>query len=101
MIDNPQAVKFCNEHVRVLADRVAGIAVQIQSFGAMFAAKGLAELIPNDETPIDDGSKSDGRTPITGADVWEMLALAKTLGEMATGPDSKIATVLKVSVNPR
>lgn len=100
MITSPQAVRFSNERVRTLADTVARAFTQVQSFAAEFQAKGLADLIPNDGTVIADGSDTDGRTPITGADVYQMLALADDLLSMASGPNTRLPVVLKAAVNP-
>jgi hypothetical protein len=100
-VSNPAAVKFCNERVRVLADQIARVHTTITLFAGEFAAKGLADIIPNDANEIIlDGAESDGRTPINGADVYLMLTLANDLLEMSTGPSSKMGTVLKVAVNP-
>ncbi len=101
MITHPTAVRFCNDRVRILADRIAAVHAVISLFAGEFAAKNLAAVIPDDaEQVVLDGSETDGRSPITGADVHVMLALAGDLLAMATGPSSKMATVLKVAVNP-
>jgi len=101
MITDPQVKKFADEQVRPLADKVARMTVAIQAFVQTFEAKALGNLIPNDATVIDDGASTDGRTPITGADVHQMLELATDLVAMASGENTKMPTVLKVAVNPQ
>lgn len=100
MITNPSAVKFCNERVRVLADQIARVHTTIGLLAAEWEAKGLGDLIPDDAKEIvEDGSSVDGRTPISGADVHQMLSLVKDLLAMGSGPNTRMPTVLKVAVN--
>jgi hypothetical protein len=100
-ITDPGAVLFCNKLVRPLADAVAQVYGSISLFPNLWESKGMATLIPNDPTAnVIDGSATDGRTPITGADANAMLALANALLAMATGANGQMGTVLKVAVNP-
>lgn len=100
MISVPQAVKFSNERIRVLADEFAQIQTLLSLTLAEWSAKGISGLITNDATVIDDGADGDGRTPITGADIYAIIGLCNTFQTMAIGPDSAMPTILKVSVNP-
>lgn len=101
MINDPAAVKFSNERIRPLADLVAGAFQQIQSFKEAWEAKGIGNLVADSSEVIDDGSAVDGRTPITGHDLYLLKALADDLVAMGVGENTKIPTVLKISVNPR
>ena len=99
-IDNPQARKFCNERIRVLADLFSRGYREANAIIAEFELKEISNLIPDDASEvIVDGAESDGRTPINGHDVWEMVRLAQDLVAMGTGPNSKVSTIVKVSVN--
>lgn len=100
-ITNPEAVRFANERSRPLADLVAGAFQAIQAYWQAWDAKGLGAVIPNDSSVIADGSDADGRTPITGADLHQLKSLCDDLVMMGVGENTKIPTVLKVSVNPR
>lgn len=101
MITNLPAVKFSNERVRPVCDRVAGLFSSIVTLASEFQAKGLDQIIPDDDTVIDDGAGTvDGRTPITGHDVHQIIALATDLISMGTGQNTKMPTVLKIAVNP-
>lgn len=99
-IDIPQVTKFCNERIRVLADQFSRSYRQANEIVAEFELKGLSQLIPDDATAnIVDGSGTDGRTPINGHDVWEMVRLSQDLIAMGTGANTKLPTIVKVSVN--
>lgn len=98
-IDNPQVRAFCNEQIRPLADLFSRGYKQAVGITQAFALKGLDQLIPNDDSVIVDGSETDGRTPITGHDVHEIVALATDLIAMGQGGNTKLPSVIKVSVN--
>lgn len=66
-IDDPQAVKFCNEKIRPAADRYAQLYWTAKILLVEWNAAGLGTLIPNTADVVVDGSVSDGRSPITGA----------------------------------
>jgi hypothetical protein len=100
-INDPAAIKFANERVRPLADRLARMAFALQIFLAEYQAKGLEAQFPDDATVVEDGSGADGRTPITGHDVREMVRVAQDLATMATGDTSRMPTIMKVAVNPQ
>ena len=99
-VTNPQAIKFCNERIRTIADQFSRAYKQANEIVAEFELKGLSELIPDSQdAAIIDGSEQDGRTPINGRDVWEMVRLSQDLIAMGTGPNTKLPTIVKVSVN--
>lgn len=102
MITAPAAVRFANEKIRPLADTLARAYQQARAVLGQFAAKGLGELIPDDKGEvIDDGSATDGRTPITGADIHAMLAVCTAVTGMAdAGGGASLLQILKVAVNP-
>lgn len=100
MIEDPRAVKFANERIRPLADKVASMWMALQAVGAEFQAKGIADVVPDKPDEIvADGSDVDGRTPISGHDIHQMIALIADLVTMGNGDNSKIPTVLKCAVN--
>lgn len=66
-ITNPQAVTFCNEKVRPIADRYAQLYWLAKIFTQEWTAGNLGAIIPNNADVIIDGSASDGRGAITGA----------------------------------
>lgn len=79
-ITDVQAVAFCNNRIRPLADIYGSIYYRAKLMIAEFNSKGLASLIPNDGlATVVDGSAVDGRTPITGADVNIFLSNMQAL----------------------
>jgi hypothetical protein len=100
-ITNAEAVRFCNEKVRVAADRLAQtyyFAKQVQQ--EWFAAN-MANLLPNDTSPVIDGSSTDGRHPITGEDVTGIISRCMALtSDFEANDNAKLNAILAVAVNP-
>ena len=68
-IINPEAVKFCNEKARTLADKATAYYYAALALVNEWDATDMATKIPNTSDVIVDGSATDGRSPITGANV--------------------------------
>lgn len=102
-ITNAQAVLYCNTVIRPLADRAMQLYYAIGLAQQEFTAQGLNALIPNDGAQgVVDGSATDGRTPITGADVNILLAnLAGVTSLFTANANLVLNQTLKASVNPR
>lgn len=77
-VTNPQAVAFCNETIRPLADRFIQLYYAAKAANQKFTAQGLAAVLPNSNDTIVDGSASDGRSQITDGQVNIVLSLAAT-----------------------
>ena len=73
-ITNPQAVLFCNDYVRTRANDTLRAYERARSLLLEWDSTGMSALIPNNvaDTVI-DGSAQDGRTPITGRDVNNLV----------------------------
>lgn len=100
-ITDPQAIKFCNEQIRPIADRFMQLYWAGKSAAADFTADDLAGLFPNDDSIVVDGSAQDGRTPITGADVNIMLShINAYAADMEATSNLKRNQIDKVAVNP-
>lgn len=104
-INDPVAVKFSNERVRVSADTLARGYSQAGGILGIWLNQDLATRIPNDPLNIiEDGSPADGRTPISGEDanmIMEALTAFKNLLEQnASNGKRHIDNILKVAVNP-
>lgn len=99
-IDDPRVVKFCNEVVRPLADRVAVKHIAAKLALAEAQARGILDLTPDDDSPVADGAPADGRPPMTGAQVHAFLDLmgAELLDYEADG-NAKAYAVLSIAVN--
>ena len=102
VIDNPQAVRFANEKVRVIADRLAQAYYACKAVNDEWYANNLGEVFPTGEGPVVDGSATDGRHPIMADNV---LLLITRCGELVTdyeaNGNAKLNTVLSVAVNPQ
>lgn len=102
-MNDPQAINFGNARVRPVCDRVAGLYSSIVTLASEFQAKGLDQIIPDDDAVIIEdgaGQGSDGRSPMTGHDVHQIIGLATDLISMGSGQNTKMPTVLKLAVNP-
>lgn len=95
-----QAVKFSNEKIRPAADMLAQFYNFANTVVDEWNALGGAVLIPNTSEEIDDGSASDGRTIITGADANIIIErLAEFVAAMEANGNARLNSVLKVAVN--
>jgi len=62
-------------------------------------ALGLATLVPNDTSPIIDGSAEDGRPIITGADMHGAIASATVLvDDMQANNNANLNDLLRIAV---
>jgi hypothetical protein len=71
-MDNPQVIKFCNEGVRVTADKLVAAYQSARALVEAYDATGMAALLGDDQAfsnIIEDGSASDGRPPISAGGV--------------------------------
>ena len=100
-ITNPEAVRFCNENVRTLADIATRYYYAARAFQNEWVAAGMASKIPNDggETVV-DGSATDGRTPITGQNVNQLQShINDMLGDLEASSNTKLNILLQIEVN--
>ncbi len=58
---------------RPMADILYGAYLSAKSYVELWNAQGMGTYIPNDTTVIDDGSATDGRSPVTDAQVNNIL----------------------------
>ena len=102
-ITNAQAVRFCNEEVRTVADKAAAYYWQAKAFLAEWNAQNLGAIIPNDANEIVvDGSAEDGRGPITGADVNGLKNhIQAMVTDLEANANLKLNILAKIEVNGR
>jgi hypothetical protein len=99
-ITDPQAVAFCNERIRPAADLLAQAYNYASQVLAEWTAHGGAVLVPNTSDPVVDGSATDGRPPVTGADVNLLVVrLSELKADFEASGAAKLNTILKVAVN--
>jgi hypothetical protein len=102
-ITNPQAVKFCDEKIRPMADLYAQAYYAFKALADGWDAQGIATLIPNTSDVIADGSvtQGDGRATITGVMVNGLIANCKAfITDLEATSKTKLLGLLKIAVNP-
>lgn len=98
--ENTQVIKFCNEQIRVAADLKAQQYYTDKSLVNNWFANDIPSLITSDGTVIDDGAATDGRSPLTGVDVYNLITRAQeNIADMEANSSAKLNTVLVVAVN--
>ena len=99
-VTSQEAIKFCNAKVRVAADKLAQAYYFAKLVQQEWFATSMASGIPNDASPILDGSATDGRHPITGASATAIVSRCMDLvSDMEAGGNAKLNTILAVAVN--
>jgi hypothetical protein len=100
-ITNPQAVRFCNERVRVAADALAKLYYLAKAIRNEWDATGMSALIAyNNGDLVVDGAASDGRPPVTGISVNNLVTrLTEFTADMEANSSAKLNTVLAVAVH--
>lgn len=97
-INNPQAVRFCNERVRVAANHFSRLYAWCKSVSNEWTAQGMGTLIPNSADQVADGAATDGRPIITGSDVNVMAArVTEFINLMEATSNQKLNQILKVA----
>ena len=80
-LDSPQLKTYANEHLRVIADRLAALDDDVVDATAIYYARDLGTYIDGAGASnlIADGSETDGRTRCTGGDVYNFVTLLSDL----------------------
>lgn len=99
---NPQAITIANEKIRTLADAMAQLYNRFKSAQIEFTAEDWGTLFPNDAEVIADGSATDGRTPITNAEVraFMLTDAVAFLNALEASSNAGRNRVFKISPNP-
>jgi hypothetical protein len=101
-IENAQAVRFCNEQIRILADVLTSAYWTCKAVRAnYYAAPELGDLFyAGIAEEVADGSQTDGRPIITGNDVMALITRAEELiAGMEADNNAKLNTLLAAAVN--
>lgn len=98
-ITSPQAVQFCNEEIRVVADLFEQLYWSSKKLDLNWNTT-YSALIPNTVDVIVDGAATDGRKIITGQMVNNIINRAfEFITDQEAAGNAKLNTVLQVSVN--
>ena len=108
-IVNPQAVRFCNERGRVMADEIDTMYMMARRFVDEWDANALDSIIPDSADVVVDGAAQDGRQPMTGSKARFLrrscVALLAALDAAQPGDLSdtapRITRIRRCSVNGR
>ena len=99
-ITNVQAIQFCNEQIRPLANRMAQLYYDAKGVVDEWNANSLSAVIPNTSDVIVDGSATDGRPIITGAKATNIVTRAQeVIADYEASSNAKLNTVLQVAVD--
>lgn len=85
-INDPQLSAFCNDSLRVIADRLAAIDKDLAGINEEYQAKNLGTVIDvaGSTNLITDGSQTDGRTRVAGGDVYNLMTMLTDLQTFLT-----------------
>ena len=76
-ITNPEAIKFTNEQIRPMAERLRAIKVEIDSMMVDWF-NGMNALIPNDvNEALEDGREADGVSRLNGDDIVGLIIVVQ------------------------
>lgn len=99
-IDNPEVRTFCNEGIRRLADKAAAYYYAANALIDEWEATDMGSKIPDSGDLIIDGSATDGRSPITGANVRSLKEHVELMvADLQANNKAKLAVLLKIEVN--
>ena len=96
---NPEAVRFSNEKVRVLADTLLSAYYTAKAVYNEWIGNNMGAMFPLGDTVV-DGSAGDGRHPVTGNDVTNIIVRAEELkNDFEANGNAKLNTLVNVAVN--
>lgn len=107
-VTDPSAIAFCNNYVRVAADKRAQDYYWAKRTLQQWNS-GLSALFPNDATVVADGAApngtttvgGDGRRLIKGSDVNNVINRCQDIiTDFEATTNAKLNTILAVAVNP-
>ena len=85
-INNTQLRDFCNDDLRTISDILQKLAILATVHISTYNARDLGTII-NDAGAsnfVGDGSDADGRTRVTGGDVFNLVTLLQDLNTLLT-----------------
>lgn len=85
-ISDKQAIRFVNEQVRPMCEKVRAVMAEIGSMQVDWF-QGLNAMFPNDSSAVDDGRDGEGISRLTGADINNVMTI---LGAIAGEKNEQI-----------
>ena len=74
-VTDPNAIKFVNEQVRPLAEKLRALMVEITATETDWFA-GINTKFPNDVSAVDDHREGEGVSRLTGQDINSLMSVA-------------------------
>lgn len=95
---NPQVINFANSRIRQMADRMFSLHLESVAVLAEYNAGNIGTLISDVGAGeiISDGSATDGRTQITGGDIFNIMTAIQAY--IAFINNGAVATLDRTSV---
>lgn len=99
-ITNPTAVAFANQKIRVAADAMLVNYHTCKAIVDAWNAGSISSVLTNTADNVVDGSATDGRNPITGAQATAIITRAlEVVADMEASGGAKLNTIALVAVN--
>lgn len=76
-MNDPEVIKFINEHTRVAANKLA--AAYLEAVQHLASFESIKNKIPNDTTAIEDGRESEGISRLVCAEIHALVSVIKTI----------------------
>ena len=102
---DPQVIAFANTRVRPMADRMFSLYLESQAFLAEYTAGDIGTQIDTAGAGeiLVDGSAVDGRTEITGGDIYNLVGAVQEFIDFvengAVTTADRVTTITKPHVN--
>lgn len=93
-ITNPEAIRFVNEQVRPLCERVRALMAEISAMRTVWDS-GVSSSFSNNVDIVEDGRETEGVSRLTALNVTQALSI---MGNMSAANNSEI--ISKPCVRP-
>jgi hypothetical protein len=71
-ITDPQAIRFINESVRPMAEKVRALKYELASMNVKWSTD-IQTFVPNDSSPVVDNREGEGISRLVGTDVNDFM----------------------------
>jgi len=77
-ITDPQAIRFCDEQVRPMCERVRALMAELDEMGITWEG-GVGALFPADASLVEDGRENEGVSRLTGMDINQVMTVLQAI----------------------